>query len=129
MNLFLALTQANNTVIDITQELILRAKNTNKLIAYFLDEDESLVDITGDTVFFTVKNLPSDTDESAVLKKTITSLTDALNGMTEIVLSATDTESLLGNYIFDVKIKHGTEFYTVAEGVVCFRKSITIRKS
>jgi hypothetical protein len=114
---------------DIRRDLILRAKNSNIISCYFYDEDDLIVDITGDTIFFTVKNKPSDVDNDAVLKKTITSLTNPQSGNCEIELTNSDTSSLLGNYIYDIKIKHGTKFYTVSEGNVCFKSSLTIRES
>lgn len=114
---------------NIKRDLICRAKNSDILDTYYYDENDTIVDITGDTIFFTIKNKPTDVDNDAVLKKTITSLTDPQNGNCEIELTNTDTSSLLGNYIYDIKIKHGTKFYTVCEGNICFMTSLTIRES
>jgi len=115
---------------NIERDLILRAKNTNTLDLWCYDELDAVVDITGATVFFTVKNKPSDTDNDAVLKKDVTSLTNPTGGNTIITLTATDCASLLGNYLYSIKIKMATgEFYTLAEGNVVFRKEITERTS
>ena len=129
MRLNLYLTQEILYPKEIKQDLTLRAKNTNIIDTFYYDENDNSIDITGDTIFFTIKNNPTDTDESAVLKKTITDLTDPSNGEAEIELSSTDTSSLLGNYLYDIKIKHDEKFYTVSEGNICFQKSLTIRES
>lgn len=111
-------------------DLICNAKNTNTIDLWCYNELDSVVDITGATVFFTVKNKPSDSDNDAVLKKDITSLTDPTGGNTLITLTATDCNSLLGNYLYSIKIKMSTgEIYTLAEGNILFRKEITERTS
>jgi hypothetical protein len=95
----------------------------------FRDEEGSVIDITGWTVFFTVKDKIDDTDETAVLKKTITSHTDPTNGKTKIELSSTDT-NLVGNYIYDIQIKKDTnEINTILEGNITFAKDVTRRTS
>jgi hypothetical protein len=114
---------------DIKQDFTLRAKNTNVLDCYFYDEDDALIDITGSEVYFMVKDTPSTVDASAIINKKITTLTDASNGNTEIELNSADTASLLGNYLYQIKIKYDNNFYTVAEGLVCFMQSIITRES
>ena len=114
---------------DIHRDLICRAKNSTILNCYFYDEDDILVDITGDEVYFMVKDNPSQEDGSAKLNKKITDLTDPSNGETEIELTSSDTENLLGNYIYQIKIKHDSKWYTVAEGNICFMQSIITRES
>jgi hypothetical protein len=65
------------------------------------------VDLTGATVYFTVKSAPDDdaTDTTAVIKKDVTSHIDALNGQTVISLTATDTNIAAGKYGYDIKLK------------------------
>jgi hypothetical protein len=124
------ITDENISDINITQDLDLRAKNTNVMDCFFFDEEDLFVDITGATIFFTVKNLPSDSDTNAVLKKDITSLTEPTSGEAEIELTPTDTSSLLGNYLYSIKIKLSSgKIYTVREGNVCFKKEISERTS
>jgi hypothetical protein len=110
-------------------DLILRAKNTNILDLYFYDENDALINITGSEVYFMIKNKPSDLDASAVVDKKITSLTSPMNGNTTIELTSTDTASLIGNYIYSVKIKYDSKWYTVVEGNVCFKQNIISRES
>jgi hypothetical protein len=129
MRLNLYITQETLYAKDIQQDLILRAKNVNILDCFFYDEDDVIVDITGDEVYFMVKDTPSQLDADAKINKKITSLTDPTAGEAEIELTTTDTASLLGNYLYQIKIKHATKFYTVAEGNVVFMQSIITRES
>jgi hypothetical protein len=76
-----------------------------------------------------VKVTPSTEDASATLNKKITTLTDPTNGNAEIELTATETASLLGNYLYQIKIKYDSKFYTIAEGNLCFMQSIITRES
>lgn len=65
-------------------------------------------DITGQTVFFTVKSeagLSSADDTGAAISKTVTVHTDATSGITDIELTDDDTRITPGIYWFDVQIK------------------------
>jgi hypothetical protein len=129
MRLNLFITQETLYEKAIQRDLILRAKNENIISCYFYDADDALIDITGSEIYFMVKDNPSQADADAKLNKKITSLTDPTNGNAEIELTATETASLLGNYIFQIKIKFDSNFYTVAEGNICFMQSIITRES
>jgi len=129
MRLNLFLTQATLYEKDIKRDLLLRAKNTNTLECYFYNELDALVDITGAELYFMVKATPSTVDASADINKKITTLPDAQNGHVDIELTSTDTTSLLGNYIYQIKIKYGTAWYTLAEGNICFQQNIITRES
>lgn len=129
MILKLYLTQEKDPQQTYQKDLICRAKNTNIFNCYFYNENDNLVNISGDELYFMVKDNPSQIDNSAKLNKKITSFTDAQAGHTEIEITSTDTSSLLGNYIYAIKIKHGTKFYTLAEGNVCFQQNIITRES
>lgn len=130
MKIFLEITDEEIKLIDINKDLILRAKNTNVLDCFFINELGTVVDITGAKIFFTVKNKSSDDDDHAVLKKDVTTLTDPQNGEAIIELTASDTATLLGNYLYSIKIKLSTgKIYSVAEGIVCFQKELATRES
>ena len=130
MRLNLTLSDNQTETIDINKNLILRAKNYNLLDCYIYNEDLELIDVTGATLFLTVKNKSTDADASAVLSKTITTLTDPQNGQIKIELTDTDTDTLVGSYIYDIKIKLTTgEIYTLAEGWINFKRSLTVRES
>ena len=129
MRLDLFITQETLYAKNIQRDLICRAKNENVLDCYFFDADDIIIDITGSEIYFMVKDTPSTLDASAILNKKITSLTNPTAGEAEIELTATETASLLGNYIYQIKIKYDSKFYTVAEGNICFQQSIITRES
>jgi hypothetical protein len=65
--------------------------------------------LTGLTVFFTVKkvNDNADNDLGALITKNITVHTDALGGITTLILTAADTLIPIGEYKADFKIYSG----------------------
>ena len=74
----------------------------------FKDEDGVAIDITGYTVFFTIKKRPDeDSDDSdAIFKATITSHTDPANGITTIDIprdTMADIEAR--RYVYDLQLK------------------------
>ncbi len=81
---------------------IIRGDNTN------IDFSASGVDLTGCTLFFTAKpELTNDTaDETAVIRKEVTSHTDPTNGKTTIILTHEDTNVEPGTYYYDIQIKN-----------------------
>ena len=69
-------------------------------------------DLTGATVYFTVKTNRDDADPG-VLQKTIVTHDDAANGLTTLSLTRTDTDLTPGPYWFDIVIvKSGLVKYT-----------------
>lgn len=111
-------------------DLELRARNTNVLWLVIFDLDNLVANITGATIFFTVKSKLSDTDDSAAFKKNVTSHYDAVNGETKIELSDSDTQNLLGNYLYSIKIKQSDNtIYTLCEGIVTFKQELSTRTS
>jgi len=125
MELILYLTDKKE--VDITEDLILRAKNTNILVCYFLDENDNAVDITGDELYFMVKDKSSAV--TAKINKKITTFTNPTGGEHDLELTNIDTANLLGNYLWQLKIKHESKWYTLKEGNITFRKSIILRES
>lgn len=66
------------------------------------------VDITGATVFFTIKKMLAQDDASAVVVKNVSSHTDPTNGETEIELSSTDNNVPEGEYYWSLRVKFST---------------------
>jgi hypothetical protein len=68
------------------------------------------VDLTGATVFFTVKPELTDdsTDTNAVITKEVTSHSDPTAGETVIELDSTDTDVEPGVYYYDIQIKRAS---------------------
>jgi len=86
------------------------------------------VDITGWTVFFTVKENKEDTDDNAKIAKDVTTHTDPTGGITKISLSSDDTEDLLGEYYFDIQIKtDNDDIFTLDNDICSFEHDITRR--
>lgn len=85
-------------------------------LTFFRGDDVSIpftitgVDLTGVTVYFTVKpedsvDTDSTTDAAAVIKKQTTTHSDPTNGKTIIDLSSTDTNVTPGIYKWDIQTK------------------------
>ncbi len=93
--------------------------------------DSTPHNITGWTVFFTVKSAVTDPDASAKIAKNITSHASPLNGLTLIDLSASDTASLpVGTYYYDIQVKTDAgKIYTVQKGKFVIDYDVTIRTS
>jgi hypothetical protein len=88
------------------------------------------MDLTGATVYFTAKAAyDSDTtDAAAIIKKDIISHTDAVNGITTLLLTSSDTDKEPGNYICDVHVKKadGTVIPYEPEKLI-IKPSVTLR--
>lgn len=81
--------------------------DTETISLTFKDQDSNLIDITGYTVFLTVKQSvnASKSDDFSVIKKDVTVHSDPVNGATEVVLSSSDTAVRAENYVYDIQIK------------------------
>jgi hypothetical protein len=74
--------------------------------ATFKDENGTAINITGYTVFFTVKdNYTSTTDTDALISKTVTSHTNPTQGITQITISDTENNLDEGEYYYDFQLK------------------------
>lgn len=88
------------------------------------------VDITGATVYFTVKPAADtdSTDATAVIKKDVTAHTSPLLGMTVVQLNPTDTDIPAGKYKYDIKIKKADGQQTTTQvGDFIVKEAITNR--
>lgn len=70
----------------------------------FTDSAGDPINLTGQTIFFTVKTNQTDTDSLALIKKEITSHTDETDGKSRLVLSNTDTDLDAKEYFFDLQL-------------------------
>jgi hypothetical protein len=84
-----------------TSNLSVNRKTTKNFILTFTTSG-SVQNITGWTVFFTVKKKTSQLDTEASISKTITSHTTPLSGITTITLTDTDTDIPSGDYVYDI---------------------------
>jgi len=83
-------------------EITRKSTKTYKLI---FTKDGLSIDITGWTIYFTVKESMDDTDENAKIAKTITSHANALSGIALIELTTSDTDITKGNYWYAIDYK------------------------
>ena len=65
--------------------------DTKKLNLTFKKKDGSPWDITGATIWFTIKKDPNDDDDKALLQVSVSTHTDPTNGKTVLTLSKDDT--------------------------------------
>jgi hypothetical protein len=74
---------------------------------FFTDADCNKLDITGYTLFFTVKALADldKDDTSAKIQKIITEHTDPEEGESLITLESDDTDISAGTYWYDIQLK------------------------
>jgi hypothetical protein len=77
-------------------------KNTTNTWTITFTNNGGVQDITGWTVFFTVKKNYSNTDTQAVISKTISIHTNPTQGITQLVLTPTDTNISAGTYLYDI---------------------------
>lgn len=80
-------------------------RRTTAVYELFFTTDGQYEDITGWTVYFTVKESQKDPDTSAIIKKDITSHLDAEHGKTEITLTPEDTDITPRTYWYDIVVK------------------------
>ena len=98
----------------------------------FTDDNDDAIDITNYTVFFTLKNSRVDSDANAVFKQTLTEAdhTAPASGETQITLTNSDTDSLLGSYYYDMQYKNNVgTVKTIQSGRLTFKRDVTRRTS
>jgi hypothetical protein len=109
---------------------IKRGDSWSRTLCFEYHPSHALIDITGWTIFFTVKTSAEDPDSSAIISKTITSFANPLAGEAELELTSTDTSQAIGSYLFDLQVKtSNNEVYTVLEGLITITKDISQRTS
>ena len=95
-------------------------RNSSYKMTYAHTDGTVALPLTGCTVYFTVKNEKWDsdmTDTTALVSKTVTSHTDASNGLTEWVLTDADLNINPGKYYYDVIVEeNGKSLPPVLQG-------------
>lgn len=90
------------------------------------DGDGIAINITGYTIWFTVKADPEDTDVNALIQKEITSHTTPASGITTITLTNDDTNIALGNHFYDIQMMDSSSLITtLVAGRVRVKRRIT----
>jgi hypothetical protein len=81
------------------------------------DGEGTPYNITGWTVYFTIKTHLTDLDVNALIRKEITSHTSPTSGITTINLSALEMELAVGVYYYDIQILTlENKIYTIQKG-------------
>jgi len=94
----------------------------------FQVDDITPQSIVGWTIFFTLKKNKNDTDAQAIISKDVTSHLDPTNGITSITVTATETNTLLGPYYYDIQYKDAdANIITIIKGTITFIVDITRR--
>ncbi len=110
------------------KDLEIYSKTTKIYELIFKNNNGVVENITGWTIYFTVKKNMTDTDVNAKIKKDITTHSDPTNGKTLIELSTTDTD-LVGSYNYDVKYKDDDDNVGILfMGRIRFVKPVTTRE-
>jgi len=97
-----------------------------------IKEDGAATNITGWTIFFTIKKNRNDSDDVALIKKDIGNdeHTDAEHGETRIALLPEETIDLLGKYYYDIQIKKDDGvIITPIISTITFSEDVTQRTS
>lgn len=115
-------------------ELPMIVRGTTYPIGGFYKDQNGNTDITGATIYFTMKNQEWDnemSDSSAVVQKTVTSFPDATGGQYAIELTPSDTKAITPQtYNYDIKIKLASgSVFLLVEGRVKVDGSPTNRSA
>ena len=82
-----------------------RRGDTKPITLKFKDKDGNPVDITGATIWFTVKKSPADDDSLAVIQKEITTHINPTGGISSFTIEHLDTNNLeLISYYYDIQL-------------------------
>lgn len=88
-----------------TSKISLYRGDSKSLTLNFTDSNGNVVDITGGTVTFTLKNSKDDLDADAVIQKSVTSHSNPTGGISKIDILASETQGLSPNvYRYDIQI-------------------------
>ena len=86
--------------------------DTKVITLTLTDQDDQPINLTGATVYLTIKKSARDADTEAVLQKTVTTHSSPTTGETVINISPADTrDKKAGKYYYDIQL-------TEAEGKV-----------
>jgi hypothetical protein len=91
------------------------------------ESDGTAYDLTGSTLFLTVKNALTDADSAAVIRKEVTSHDNAAGGLSHFDLLTTDNATA-GTRYYDVQLKTSdAKIYTLFGGLWKVLADVTAR--
>lgn len=94
----------------------------------FKDEDGDAINITGYTIFFTVKERLGDIDADALISKSTTTHSNPTGGISSLELTASETNLDEGLYYFDFQLKTSAgKINSTTRDVFEVSRDVTIR--
>lgn len=87
--------------------------DTPSIHLIFADENDNPIDLTGSTIYFTVKRDWRDEDSEAIFQKIISSFEDPESGEFDIELTASDTETV-GSFFYDIQVVYGSPLKVIS---------------
>jgi len=102
--------------------------DTLKYNLVITDKDSNPVDLTGSTIWLTMKSDPSVDDTSAEIQQSVSTHTDASNGKTTVVVPNTTTDTLTpsSTLYYDFQwVTPSDEVTTIMSGKVKVLRDIT----
>ena len=117
---------------DSDNQISITRGDTETISLTFTDENDAALDITGYTIYFTVKKKADITkdDSFSVIQKDVTTHSNPTGGLSEIVLSNVDTAIGEGDYIYDIQTKDSSgNISTVIFGTFSVTNDVTKRTS
>jgi hypothetical protein len=101
--------------------------DSGRLDVTVTQSDGTAYDLTGSTLFLTVKNALTDADSAAVIRKEVTVHDAPLAGESHFEIATTDNATA-GTRFYDVQLKDGTnKIYTLFGGVWRVVADVTAR--
>ena len=94
------------------------------------DADGIAINLTNQTVMFTLKENINDPDEDAIIQKRIVNHTAPTQGKTRVVLTHEDTDISAKYYFYDLQvINHTGKVSSVPKGQIRIMQDITVKAS
>lgn len=98
------------------------------LTFFFTNVDETAYDLTGCTLFFTVKKNYEDADASALINTTLTLSATPIDGTATLALVPANTKYMLGTYVYDIQLKTAAgKILTLVTDTFFVKPEVTIR--
>ena len=99
------------------------------LLISFTNSDGTPTNITGWTLFFTLKQFENDDDSLALIQKTVTTHSNPTGGQSLITIPSSST-GILGVFPYDVQYKDTAGLIlTVVRGTIEFIQDITVKSA